>query len=231
MRTCISRAGSIAALIVILGSSTAFHFFRQTVAAPDSVDALIENLPQQFGAWTGKENVELDPASRKILQLDRHVRRVYASAEQEMVFLYIGYWKKQSGEYQAAKHSPAVCFPSNGWAISNQNRVVLSLPGKSPGDETVLKINRLTGDKRRDKDVVYYWFFSGAREYADEWRSLIYLTWEKFIHNRSDGGIVEISTALSTSSGHQRTEEEAYKIIERFIRDFYPELTKLTRPN
>lgn len=220
MTQTISRIGAFIALAIIAVSTSAFEFYRTKLVQVRNVNIAIEQLPMNLGQWKGQELEGLGLVSRDILRLDHYVRRIYQNDLGEQVFVYVGYWNKQSGEHQAAKHSPSVCLPSNGWRVS-QEQPELFDAGSGP-----LKTNRLVGEIDNKQQVFYYWFFSGERSYNQEWYALLNISLESFFHGRSDGGIIEISTPLSVS-GKDLSLEQTHQTTQKFLRDFYPPLAAL----
>ncbi|MCB0360609.1 MAG: EpsI family protein, partial [Bdellovibrionales bacterium] len=214
-------------LCIMGGSSGLYALYRFGAHQPTQADVYVEQLPFTIGTWKGEETEGLGVRSREILQLDRFVRRMYRSDEKPPLFLYVGYWKQQNGEHQAAKHSPSVCLPSNGWTVSDKAHVELELASGAK-----LKVNRLVGSIEGQQSLFYYWFFSGEKTYWEEWQALVHLSLEKFLHGRSDGGLVEISIPLPRGGDRQAAIEDAQQTLKGFIDQLYPDLSYLiARPS
>lgn len=221
----ISKAGSVLALLTMIASTIALTSYSRVLERIEKVDAHIDKLPNQLGEWVGTELPGLGFRSRDILKLDRHLRRVYRDKLGRQVLVYVGYWLVQSGEHQAAKHSPKICLPSNGWRIEQTQSKTLSLETKH-GSEN-LKLNTILGAISSEESLFYYWFFSGEKTYWEEWRALVNISLESFLHGRSDGGIVELSVSLPVETEKSAAIRDAQATIEEFVRVFYPELRDL----
>ena len=221
----IRRKGAITALATIVVAALLFAWNQQRLASFPEVDVPIESLPKDLGDWKGQDTAGLSVRSQDILQLTRYVKRSYVK-DGKSVLLYIGYWKAQTGEYQAAKHSPELCLPSNGWNIERRGAKQLAFPTMTPAGVTT---KRILGDFRGNTHLFYYWFFTGQENYAEEWRALLNISLQKFFYGRSDGGIVEISVPLGGGMARSAAEEEAGEIIEDFTKALYPELQRLVR--
>ncbi len=217
----ISFSGSLLALGILLSTLIGTNFLGGSlhISAPKQV--FVKTLPLLLGDWQGEELADLGVRSRQVLQLDHWIRRLYTNKQGEKVFLYIGYWKKQSGEYQAAKHSPAICLPANGWRVSGKKAKKLRVT-----NDNTLSINSLIGEYQQSKSLFYYWFFSGEKTYHEEWEALLQISLQTLLHGRSDGGIIEVSTNLEGVRG-SASEEVASKALQDFITQFNPELKKL----
>lgn len=217
----IHRFGAMLALATLILVSICFHHYESHITSRDGVDIPIEQLPKVIGDWHGTDTAGLDLRSQETLKLNRYVKRQYVNSKGERILLYIGYWAKQTGEHQAAKHSPLLCLPSNGWAIDFQEPRTLPLPASSPSPNITMK--RVVGEIRGSSQLFYYWFFTGEANYSQEWRALLTISLQKFFTGRSDGGIVEVSTPIDGSDDVERSSE----IIESFLKSFYPELIRV----
>ena len=222
----IYRNGAFLGLGTILLASILFYLNAQRLSQAKEVDIPLETLPMTIGDWEGQDTAGLSVRSLDILKLDRFVKRRYTKGDTSII-LYIGYWKAQSGEYQAAKHSPELCLPSNGWQIDRLGTYQLNLPG---ADSNSIYLKRIRGEYRDRSHLFYYWFFTGTRSYAEEWRALLNISLEKMFYGRSDGGIIELSVPLSGSLSKEDAEKKAQKEIEEFIAELQPELNRLIQP-
>ncbi len=189
----------------------------------DAVDVPIEKLPMKIGEWEGRDTAGLSIRSQDILKLTRFVKREYVKGDHSII-LYIGYWKTQTGDYQAAKHSPALCLPSNGWSIERRGEKDIALPGPVPSGVTT---QRILGEIRGASHMFYYWFFTGQKNYSEEWQALLNISFQKLFSGRSDGGIVEVSVPLIGGKSQAAAEQEASEVLEDFLSSLYPELSGL----
>jgi EpsI family protein len=195
----VSLSGTLFALVALLFGGAAYIGFRSQMSAPEITAVNLDLLPYQLGQWRGADSAGLTALARDILQLDHALMRTYRRDDGSTIDLYIGYWQRQSGEHQAAKHSPAVCLPSNGWNTWGRKTKQLSSPTPT-ASLPLLAVNSLAGQFGQQNSLFYYWFFSGDRSYANEWTALFFITLEKFLKNRSDGGIVELSTPVGAAA-------------------------------
>lgn len=236
------KSGSIA-LATILLLTLGFRHHISELASRPAADVQIEQLPMKLGDWQGRESVGLDVRSQEILKLDRYVKRSYTNSKGEQVLLYVGYWKRQTGEYQAAKHSPALCLPSNGWHTQPGGTVTLTAgslqsgslqsgslqsgPAPTSPGGTPITAKKIIGELKGQSHLFYYWFFTGDSNYADEWQALLRISLENFFVGRSDGGIIEISTPIGFTAGNKAAAEDAERVIEEFAAEFTPALLEL----
>ena len=218
----ISFLGTLVASLLIFAAV----WLDETVAlrAKDNPHAIqVDQLPENFANWLMIENSEMEHTSRQVLDLDSYVRRAYRDKDGNLVFLYVGYWQKQSGDKQSAKHTPRLCLPSNGWLISAQPAVQLE---SAKGKELTASV--ILGQYQMTQSLFYYWFFTGERTFYQDWKALIYIGIERLLSGRSDGGIVEISTVLNREKYRDRAQEMAQDTLQRFSADFWPLLLDMT---
>ncbi|MFN8388670.1 MAG: EpsI family protein [Bdellovibrionota bacterium] len=222
MKLPISTVGTATALLLILSFLGVSEALQARANQESPYDVQLATFPQQIGDWKGVDSDALSLRSQDILRLDQFLRRVYTNSKGESVFVYVGYWKKQSGEHQAAKHSPLMCLPANGWKISQpQPRTVELNPGSAH------TARELVGKIKDNSVMFYYWFFSGEKNYLDETEALFHIMHETLFHARSDGGIVEISAEMNQSLSPDESEKAAQETLDSFTREFYPQLKQV----
>jgi len=212
-----STLGSVAALVFSLALLGAGYTIDSQIVSPEALNYKID-LPQSKGDWRGEDLPGLGLREKNILRLDQHIRRNYTRSDGKEVFIYIGYWENQSGDHQAAKHSPKTCLPSNGWVIQRDGSRVID----QTREHTVATITA----KFKSRLTQYnYWFFSGKEEFHDEAYALVNIIKNRMFDGRSDGGIIEIAT--STDSINSEDVAEADEIL----RDFYETFKDHLRPD
>lgn len=211
--------GSGVALLMLVCGAFAQASVQQRLEKSFAKIIEIASIPKQLGPWEGRDLPGLGLRSREILKLDRALRRLYRHHDGRQVILYIGYWAKQSGDYQAAKHSPSICLPANGWKIRKSEKQV------SKG----LTVNTVLAEFGHTESLFSYWFFTGEATFHEEWEALLQISLQALFHHRSDGGLVEISTDLHRSLEGEESEKQAKQTIEEFLSEIYPVLNKLTK--
>jgi EpsI family protein len=202
-------------------------YYGRKIEAAEARQISVTGVPLTLGQWQGEDVSALTERESKILKLDNYIRRTYRNPEGDEVFVYIGFWKKQSGEHQAAKHSPLMCLPANGWNVSKPSDIMLS---PTPEHQNV-RMRRLLAQlgKSRPPELFYYWFFSGNETYTDESEALLKLVKQSLIDQRSDGGIIEISTSTLDPKKQIASDKRADEVLQQFIVEFYPVLEKIVR--
>lgn len=218
------RSGLILCIIILALFLTGFKsiIYRSEINNEPIIN--LTKFPMTLGEWVGEESVGMDIRSLDILKLTTYVRRRYTNPEGKSVFLYIGYWANQSGEHQAAKHSPALCLPSNGWQTTHLDNYLYDDPELKL--ENKISIRKIIGEKRLNSELFYYWFFTGNKYYSQEWYALIELSLSNLFYGRNDGGIVEVSTSIPGTNHTEEALGESSQTIEEFTKVLIPYLHK-----
>lgn len=226
MNISLSRKGLIVALMLTAITCAATAYQKAVTSSMEPHPIALEQLPKSLPGWEGKDGSGLSDDVRDILQLDKFVKRTYTNSNQQSVLLYIGYWTRQSGEHQAAKHSPSICLPANGWNITRQPKEYIPFDGTHIEP---LHVKRLIGGVRDKQSLFTYWFFTGEHTYNEEWSALTRISIEAAIYGRSDGGIVEISTPIvhDKNTPFAQALNDAKQRSDEFIKALYPELQTL----
>lgn len=208
--------GALTGLILIATFAIGGSFLDlERTAVSTGID--LKDLPKKIGHWEQSSSLEMKSSSRDTLQLSSYVKRHYSRPDGASVYLYAGHWDKQSGEHQAAKHSPVTCLPANGWSITSPKRIDV--------EGIDFQVNRLSGSVGKTTSLVYYWFYTASETYLQEWKALIKISMGNLFHGRSDGGIVE----MSVSYGNGKTEQKADEILADFTAALSPEMQKLIK--
>lgn len=214
----INRFGGFIAVSVLLVFTLTVQGIKQKNENANVKTLNFSEFPKTLGEWKGEDSMDMDKRSLDVLQLTSYIRRMYYHPSGASVYLYIGYWDKQSGEHQAAKHSPALCLPSNGWITTHL--ASNNLDSEKYKTQSPIEARRVIGEKNRNKELFYYWFFAGKDYYSSEWYALIKLSLENILYGRSDGGIIEISSPMVGENNPDKADET----ISLFLRDLVPYL-------
>jgi exosortase D (VPLPA-CTERM-specific) len=170
-------------------------------------------FPNQLGRWKGHE-LSLDRATEKFLGVDDYILSDYIGSDGKMVNLYVAYYASQRGS--ETPHSPIVCIPGGGWAITNLQQISYD------NSSEVWPINRVVIEKGNVKELVYYWFEERGRRIANEYWAKIYLLTDAIVKNRTDGALVRLTTPVLPSE----TDHDADRRLQAFMQDAVPKLSE-----
>lgn len=161
-----------------------------------------------FQGWKGHGSSSFDQEVVKSLALDDYLNQSYSNGS-EIVNLYIGYYLtlKKVG----AAHSPLVCFPGQGWVVSDKTTKEI----KTKDGNIDLAVMLVT--RGQEKNLVLYWFQAFDKTCPGTFLQKIYTFWAKVMHCREDNAFVRVTVDMNG-----RSMEEAYEKGQNFIKAFYP---------
>jgi EpsI family protein len=177
-------------------------------------------LAQSFEGIKGWRNngfVQLDQRIVNSLELDDYVNHNFSNGG-EMVSLYIGYYL--TSKKVGAAHSPLVCFPGQGWVLSNSENKSLKI-----GEEKV-NLKKMVASIGSRKELLIYWFQAYDRTSQGTFLQKLNTLWSKFRNGRGDNAFVRITVPMDGIKAG-----EAYKTGKEFIELFYPRFLEYVKEN
>ena len=169
--------------LILLSAAVAIGRASKTEVVPPRTN--FSTFPLQIGSWTGETAPAFSADVMKQLAVDDYVNRLYLSATQPPVGLYIGYYRSQrQGD---TMHSPLNCLPGAGWQPVSRTYTNLDVaPGRT------IRVNDLVVQKDLDRQVVMYWYQSHGRVVASEYVGRAYMALDAVRLNRTDGAMVRV---------------------------------------
>ena len=161
--------------------------------------------------WTSSGPMPLNPRIVKSLELDDYANQNYFNAH-DSVYLYIGYYltTKKVG----AAHDPLVCFPGQGWLVSDRQKGKFVL---SSSPEYSISYSAMSVQRGAKKELIIYWFQSYDQTNPDTLSQKITSLWKKLLNQGQDNAFVRVSTPIGDKSLF-----ECQDTLLEFIRSFYP---------
>ncbi|MGP0083220.1 MAG: VPLPA-CTERM-specific exosortase XrtD [Steroidobacteraceae bacterium] len=169
-------------------------------------------FPARIGQWQGHVS-SLDIETERGLGLDDYILSDYSRSDGKLVNLYAAYYASQ--RKGVSPHSPIVCIPGGGWAITDLEQMNFF----NLGEERSL--NRVIIQKGSVKELVYYWFDERGRKIANEFWAKFYLLADAIVKNRTDGALVRLTTQVLPGE----TERDADQRLQTFMQDAVPRLS------
>ncbi len=149
----------VTCLLLLCAGGLAVHFVSARSEIIQERPRFVE-FPNRIGQWQGR-TASLDEATEKALGFDDYILSDYSRPDGKSVNLYVAYYASQ--RKGKSPHSPIVCIPGGGWAITNLQRSATPTPGEAQ------PLNRVVIEKGSVKQIVYYWFDERGRKIANEW--------------------------------------------------------------
>jgi EpsI family protein len=215
-------------LLLVAGLGTVFLLPQAPKTKPAGISL---KLPIWVGNWIG-DDAAITQREIEVLAKDtQFARKVYTSPEGDTIFVSI---ILSGDDMTTSIHRPERCLPAQGWSLVNTSQRTITLPNSA-----VLKTTRLSNVREmRAKDnqrfllpnLTYYWFVGYNQTTPSHFaRTMLDL------RDRITGGYNQrwayVTVAATVTQGiarPERTETEAGAMIESFIRELVPRLTKPT---
>lgn len=166
-------------------------------------------VPIAFGGWQEQPNASvqiIDPQQKETLEriYSDTLSRTYVSSQGYRIMLSIAYGKNQSKALEL--HAPEICYPAQGFALLNKQKVTLDLP-----DSPILATRLRTNLDQRFEPITY-WTVVGDHITTNALEKR--LTEMRYaMHDRiPDGMLVRVSSI-------DKDTDNAYVIQDRFARD------------
>jgi EpsI family protein len=179
----------------------------------------LSELPHTVGAWNGRD-LAIAPEVLEVLGHGDFMFRTYTGDAQSAIPVqaFIGYFASQRvGE---TIHSPKNCLPGSGWVATEASYSNLRMP-----KGRVFSVNRYVVQKGSDKQLVLYWYQAHDRIVASEYSAKYYLVRDAIRMNRSDGGLVRITTPFLDNETLIDAEKRSVDFAEHLVvqlKDYIP---------
>lgn len=168
------------------------------------LDSALKNI----GEWQGNGFNHLNGNIVASLKLDDYLNKTYTSRYGQ-VSLYIGYYR--SSEKVGAAHSPLVCFPGQGWILSDGVKKTVTVGNNK------INLRQMVATIGPRKELVLYWFQAYEKTSPGTFLQKVYTLFARYAHGRADNAFVRITVPMNNMD-----EDAAYAIGDKFIKSFYP---------
>jgi EpsI family protein len=173
-------------------------------------------FPAQLGRWQQLGSAErLNLKTEGVLSADDYMQLDFALPDQSRVGLFSAYYDSTlhvSKDY----HSPLVCLPGGGWAVTPQPKVRIT-----PADGgAAFEANHHLVSKGDHQLVLLYWYQGRGRFTSGEFWNKAYSLWDGLRRHRSDGALVRVTVPVVGS------QEAALATAQEFAAQAVPGLTQ-----
>lgn len=179
----------------------------------------LKELPAEVSTWrqVGADD-RFDAETEKVLRADDYLSRSYASSNNRVASLYVGYYATQRNG--ATYHSPLNCLPGAGWNMTAAETVNIK-----PGDGApAFEANRYIIQKGDHQQLLVYWYQGRGRAVASEYWGKVYTVLDSARRRRSDGAMVRVMTPItSTESAALETAVDLAAQIAPLLPEYVPD--------
>ena len=196
-------------LLVLTGFEV---LIRQDAAPPHPVAVRLSSALTTFGNWQAIEDLPLDERVRSDLKLDDYLFRRFTDGRATLV-LYVGYYYSKSKV--GAAHDPSVCFPGQGWVLSDKK--TFASQEQLPEGLNAPAFATMQAERNENKELVLYWFQADTRSTTSTLMQKFYLLRAMILGQGQHNAFVRISINV-----RETTMTDGQEALNRFVSDFYP---------
>mgnify|MGYP003619774302 CR=1 FL=1 len=204
------RWGRVLVSTVLLVLAGLAVLFRQE-SAPRPVAVSLSSALTSFGVWQTIGDIPLDERVRSELKLDDYLFRRFSDGQATLV-LYVGYYYSKAKV--GAAHDPLVCFPGQGWVLSDKKTITSQ--AQFEGVDTPA-FTTMKAERNENKELLLYWFQADAQATASTLMQKLHLLRAKILGQGQHNAFVRVS--INVRDANMTDGQEA---LNRFVSDFYP---------
>ncbi len=165
-----------------------------------------------IGQWVS-EDLLITAEEKAILETDNVFVRRYKKARGEEVFLFIVYAQNN----RKVSHPPEICYTGGGAAILDSVHDEF----RAEFQDTEIKVNRLTVEKGRVKQIFAYWFKVGGSYTSNYWQQQGLIALNSLLGKPASSALIRISATVGDDG-----ESDVTRRIKEFGRLIVPHLQK-----
>ena len=190
----------------------------QPEAVSRKKDRGLQTIVKELRNWKFERALTVREEILEALAVDDYVNCALSN-NGKFVSLYVGYYL--SGRKIGAAHDPLVCFPGQGWSITEMGRESVKLDFQGG---TSVSFSSMLARKEGDEQYIVYWFQSNDRSYEDTLSQKVSASINKLLRRREESALVRIAVAVSG-----RPVSDCRKDVLSFLSDFYPVFLKFIK--
>jgi hypothetical protein len=194
---------------------------------PDGTPYLVD----QAGDWAGGEKTGLTKQEQELLPKDTEgSRRLFRNKDGAELFCSI----VLAGRDVTSIHRPELCLPGQGWKIQSEYTVPVPVATAPGGMLNVMRMNasrpvRLADGRTTElRSVFAYWFVGKDRMTPYHWQRIYWTAKDRVFYNTNHRwAYILIHLPIqgdAEESATIKSQDDAMKVVSRFIQDIYPSL-------
>lgn len=207
-------------ILIICFLLTGVFLFLRPESKPSIKKQSLNSALGHIKNWQVSNISSLSPEIVNALKLDDYLFQDYSNTR-NTISLYIGYYF--SSKKVGAAHDPLVCFPGQGWKLTDISTGKLEIKADN---NHAISYSTMLATMGMEKTFLLYWFQSYDATSSNTFSQKLTLLRAKFLGKGEDNAFVRISVPMGN-----RSPEECKKIIYSFTQDFYPVFLKYVRGN
>ena len=163
-----------------------------TVAYSSELVFNLDRVPSQLAGYARVSDDQFEPAVLAQINPDAYMLRLYGKAKSPPIWAYIALYR---GRGSTAAHTPAACYPAQGWEIVGARDLDLAMENGGTLRARLLEVMR-HGHKR----LVLYWFQPVGRWPTSVWLEQILRVYDGLV-GTPQYGFVRLSLPVTADGG------------------------------
>jgi len=196
-------------LMFLMIGAVSWNLYFKVYRQEDTVS--IHEFPKEIEGWTSTELPVTDD-ERAILETDNVFVRRYTNSIGKEVYLFIVY----SQNNRKVSHPPEVCYLGSGAAVTSSVHDSIV----SARDALEIKTNKLTVEKGKFRQILFYWFKVGDSFTSNYWKQQGLIALKSFLGQPASSALIRISATVKASDTVEATDQ-----IKEFGRLIIPHLS------
>lgn len=199
-------------LLFIVSTAISWQLYFKAYSQKDTVS--IHTFPREIAGWTAEE-LPITDKEKAILETDNVFTRRYTSLQGEEIYLFIVY----SQNNRKVSHPPEVCYTGSGATILSNVHDSFSADSSELKD---IKVNRVTVEQGRERQIFFYWFKVGDAFTPNYWKQQGLIALKSFRGQPSSSALIRISI----SARKEEDDANAAQKLKDFGRTILPYIQK-----
>jgi len=199
-------------LLFIVSAAISWQLYFKVYSQKDTVS--IHAFPRTIVDWSAEE-ILISRQDKAILETDNVFVRRYTNPQGEEVYLFIVY----SQNNRKVSHPPEVCYTGSGATIVNNVHDSFSADESALKD---IKVNRVTVEQGRERQIFFYWFKVGDAFTSNYWKQQGLIALKSFLGQPSSSALIRISI----SARKEEDDANATQKLKDFGRMILPYIQK-----
>jgi len=185
-----------------------FSLYLNFLAMPKAMDlkAPLQQLPANIAGWQGSPSDWLDE-NKYFPNLDEEYSRVYRNQSGNMVYLFIGYYRKQDNEKRLVSYLSE--------RLHNNSKTVTISQGRSSFDAVLSSFSK----DRANFTTLFWYQFPDNLKMTDRLRVKLHILQSGILQHQNNGAVI----LLATPTGNGSTDNmKSLVILQSFAADLAP---------
>ncbi len=208
-------ANSRIVILILCFFLTGSVIYSHTEQLPNVKKVQLYEVLSNIKGWEKSKSIPLEPKIVATLKLDDYINVNYFRGD-ELVSLYVGYYYS-TGKI-GASHSPLVCFPGQGWVLSDRKAKTIYV------ESNAINLEKMVATKGDRKELLIYWFQAYDKTSHGTFMQKVNNFLIKLKGNTNHNAFVRVSVPIKNSDF-----DVAYQTGVDYISAFYPPFLKFIK--